>query len=80
MTITVYSRKACVQCDATKRKLGKLGLEYNEIDVDVDKEALDHIVNLGYQQLPVVETPADHWSGYRIDKLAGLTHYAKDAA
>lgn len=73
MTVTVYSRDNCPQCDATKRKLGKLGVQYNEIDVTVDNDALAHVLALGYQQVPVVEHEGGHWSGYRPQNLAGLT-------
>ena len=33
---------------------------------------IGHVVDLGYQQVPVVETPQEHWSGYRPDKITSL--------
>lgn len=69
MTITVYSKPACVQCTATYRALDKQGLSYNVIDLSEDAEALDFVLSLGYQQAPVVVAGDDHWSGYRPDRI-----------
>ncbi len=69
MTITVYSKPRCPQCDATYRALDKQGLGYRKIDVTEDAEALDFIKGLGYQQAPVVMAGADHWSGFRPDRI-----------
>ncbi|WP_115728321.1 glutaredoxin-like protein NrdH [Actinomyces culturomici] len=69
MTITVYSKPRCPQCDATYRALDKQGLDYRKIDVTEDAEALDFIKGLGYQQAPVVMAGADHWSGFRPDRI-----------
>lgn len=72
MTVTVFSKTPCVQCDATKRRLKKNGIKYREVDVTTDLPALQHIMELGYQQVPVVEHGDDHWGGYRPDLLDGL--------
>ncbi|MDC4232585.1 glutaredoxin-like protein NrdH [Actinomyces sp. B33] len=69
MTITVYSKPRCPQCDATYRALDKQGLDYTTIDVTQDAEALDLIKGLGYQQAPVVMVGDDHWSGFRPDRI-----------
>ena len=69
MTITVYSKPSCVQCDATYRALNKQGLDYTSVDVSQDFEALEFIKDLGYQQAPVVMAGDDHWSGYRPDRI-----------
>lgn len=69
MTITVYSKPFCPQCDATYRALDKQGLDYRSIDVTADAEALDFIKGLGYQQAPVVMAGEDHWSGFRPDRI-----------
>lgn len=69
MSITVYSKPRCVQCDATYRALDKAGVEYTTIDVSRDAESLQYILGLGYQQAPVVVTEAGHWSGYRPDRI-----------
>jgi glutaredoxin-like protein NrdH len=73
MSITVYSKPMCVQCDATKRALKKAGMAYDEVDVTVDAEALELIKGMGYLQAPVVITDADHWSGFRPDKIKAMS-------
>lgn len=72
MTITVFSKPACVQCDATYRSLDKLGLDYTIVDITRDAEALSSVKALGYQQAPVVFAGGDHWSGFRPDKIRSL--------
>ena len=69
MTITVYSKPRCVQCDATYRALDKHGVSYTVVDVSVDQDALRHIIGLGYSQAPVVIVGEEHWSGYRPDRI-----------
>jgi glutaredoxin-like protein NrdH len=72
MSITVYSKPSCVQCDATYRALNKQGLEYEVVDITADAEALENVRALGYQQAPVVFADGDHWSGFRPDKIKAL--------
>ncbi|MBD2761294.1 glutaredoxin-like protein NrdH [Kocuria sp. cx-455] len=72
MSVTVYSKPSCVQCNATYRALTKKGIDYTVVDVTEDQDAYQHVVSLGYQQVPVVETAQDHWSGYRPDKINSL--------
>lgn len=80
MSITVFSKPACVQCDATYRALRKHGLEYEVIDVSEDAEALETVRALGYQQAPVVFADGDHWSGFRPDKIKTLAQQAAAVA
>ena len=72
MTVTVYSKPACVQCNATVRALDKKGIEYKVIDMSQDMDALERVRALGYMQAPVVMAGSDHWSGFRPDKIASL--------
>lgn len=72
--VTVYSKPACVQCNATYRALDSKGVEYRVIDMAEDGTALDKVKALGYAQAPVVidESTGEHWSGFRPDKIDGL--------
>lgn len=70
--VIVFSKPACSQCNGTYQSLEKKGIRYVVVDVTADEEAFAHVVALGYSQMPVVETPTDHWSGHRIDKLISL--------
>ena len=72
MAITIYSKPNCVQCTATYRALDKAGLSYETVDISLDAQALEQVKSLGYAQAPVVVAGADHWSGFRPDKIKTL--------
>jgi len=72
MSVTVYTKPNCVQCDATKRHLNKLGIEYNTVDITEDLEAFDMIVSKGFKAAPVVIADDAAWAGYQPDKIDGL--------
>ena len=79
MTVTVYTKPACVQCNATKKALDRAGLEYDLVDISADDEARDYVMALGYVQAPVVEANGEHWSGFRPDRIKGLASVAASA-
>ncbi|MFE5777114.1 glutaredoxin domain-containing protein [Brachybacterium sp. NPDC056505] len=71
--VAVYSKPACQQCWATKRRMDKNGTEYTAVDVTEDQDAYDFVVGLGHQRLPVVVTSAGQdWSGYRPELIDTL--------
>lgn len=72
MTITVYSKPACVQCTATTRALDARGITYNVIDLTQNAEAMEMVMSLGYRQAPVVVAGEDHWAGFRPDMIGRL--------
>ena len=76
MTVTVYTKPACVQCNATYRALDKKGITYQVVDMSQDAEALERVRALGYLQAPVVVTDQDSWSGFRPDKINELAESA----
>ncbi len=76
MTVTVYTKPACVQCNATYRALDKKGIAYDVVDMSQDPEALERVRGLGFMQAPVVVTDTDSWSGFRPDKINALAEAA----
>lgn len=71
--ITVYTKAACVQCNATFKALDKREIEYQKIDVTENPEAREYVMSLGYLGAPVVYvSPTVQWSGFRPDRLAHL--------
>lgn len=80
MTITVFTKPACVQCVATYRALDKAGLEYEVVDVTEDEVALDSIKALGYLNAPVVFADGDHWGGFRPERIKALAATAPAAS
>jgi len=71
-TVTVYTKNNCMQCKLSKDYLTREGIRYNEYNVEEDEMAREAVVGLGYQQLPVIVSGFDHWSGLRPDKLANI--------
>ena len=72
MSITVYSKPACVQCTATTRALDRQGIDYSVVDVSEDAEAFALVLGLGYRQVPVVIAGEQHWAGFRPDMISAL--------
>ena len=72
MAITVYTKPACVQCNATYKALDKQGIEYEVVYITQDADARDYVMALGYLQAPVVVAADEHWSGFRLDRIKAL--------
>jgi len=72
MTVTVYTKPSCVQCNATYRALDAKGIDYEVHDLTEDPAALERMKSLGYLQAPVVVVDEEHWSGFRPDKIDEL--------
>ena len=70
--VTVYSKPACVQCDATYRALDKKGIEYSVVDISTDARSLDRVRALGFLQAPVVVAGEESWAGFRPDRITAL--------
>ena len=70
--IKVYSKPACMQCNATTKALDRKGLEYDVIDISVDTEAYALVESMGYRQVPVVVAGDRHWAGFRPDMIGQL--------
>ncbi|MFC9360776.1 glutaredoxin-like protein NrdH [Rhodococcus sp. NPDC057014] len=73
MTVTIYTKPACMQCNATHRALDEAGIGYTTVDITEDPNAREHLLTLGYLQAPVVIAGDEHGSGYRPDRIRRLT-------
>lgn len=72
MAITVYTKPACMQCNATKKALDRAGLDYTTVDISMDDEAREYVLALGHLSAPVVEIDGEHWSGFRPERIKAL--------
>ena len=70
--VTVYSKNNCMQCKMTKQFLDRESIPYQEINIDIDPSYIDHLKELGFSSLPVVETESSAFSGFRPDQLKAL--------
>lgn len=76
MSVTLFRKPGCTQCDATERGFGDrvIPVEAIERNLVEDDDALARVLELGFQQAPVVlieegDEIVDAWSGYRPDKI-----------
>ena len=79
-SVTVYTKPACVQCNATYKALDKQGIAYDVVDITLDDEARDYVMALGHLQAPVVVAGGEHWSGFRPDRIKALAGVAAASA
>jgi len=70
--VTVYTLPSCVQCDSTKRYLQRNLIEFQEVKLSENPEAMEKIKSLGFTQAPVVEAGESVWSGFRMEELKKL--------
>ena len=72
MTVTVYSKPACVQCTATTRALDARGIAYQLVDLTQDAVAMAQVLAMGYRQAPVVVAGEAHWTGFHPNMIGRL--------
>lgn len=72
MTVTVFTKYRCPQCEATKRQLTKQGVDFEVVDLTDNPSTLEQLQQAGFRQAPVVITPDASWSGYRPDLIKEL--------
>jgi len=72
VTIVVYSKPSCVQCDAVKRKLKQEGADFTVVDVSLPENEGDLLAlkELGYGGVPVTMVNDHHFNGYDVNEIA----------
>lgn len=71
--VIVYSKPNCMQCEFTKRWLHENGITYTVYDVTKNERYVNRVIQLGYQNLPVVYVDKKrHWFGFRPDLMEAL--------
>lgn len=72
MMVKIYSRTICPACNATKRWLKEHGIDYVELNTDLNPMYLEQAQATGFKSLPVIITDDDKWFGYAPNKLKNL--------
>ena len=72
VAVVVWSRPACVQCVATKRKLDQYGIPYIERDLTEHVGQAEEFRNAGYATAPVVVTSRGTWAGFQLNEIKAL--------
>lgn len=57
MTVTVFTKPYCPQCDATKRQLTKQGVIFETVNLEQNPETLAQLQQAGFQQAPRRDHP-----------------------
>jgi len=70
VTITVYSKPACMACKMSANVLQRSDVEFNYINTEEDDVARTFVEELGYRTLPVVYVNEEiHWAGFKPERL-----------
>ena len=67
--ITVSGTKDCQQCIAVGRFLDKRNTPYEFIDLNDNNAKLAALRADGFQQIPVIETPTERFTGFNPSRL-----------
>lgn len=76
MEITIYTKRNCPACEATKKAMDRAGLDYEIIDVSDSAGWQQALRECGFHQIPVVGVidGEDYrfWEGFRPDLIKQL--------
>lgn len=76
MEITVYTKRNCQACEATKKAMDRAGLDYEVVDVSDSTARQQALRECGFRQMPVVEVVDGEeylsWEGFRPDLIKQL--------
>lgn len=77
MKVKIWTKSVCVQCDQTKKQFDKLGVKYEEENIEDNLDQLEIFKEQGFMAAPIVETEIGTWSGFRLDKIGALSNAIK---
>ena len=68
--ITIYSKPNCMACNFSKKYLEDKGVEFKEINVFEDAEALAMLRDKGIAEMPAVDINGEFHTGFQPSILA----------
>ena len=68
--IKVYSKPNCMACNFAKKYLDNKGVEFKEINVFEDAEALAMLRDKGIVEMPAVDIDGEFHTGFQPNILA----------
>ena len=71
--VTVYTKNNCQPCRLTKRELTKVGVEFQEVNLDENPALAAELAAEGFLSAPVVKTSEGaSWAGFAPAKVRAL--------
>lgn len=71
--VKLYSKDNCRYCVAVANFLRNNGVEFEELNIDHDEEAKAHVLERGYQSIPVTEVEGqEDILGFDLERLHKL--------
>ena len=70
--IKVYSLENCIECEKTKKRMRRKGIEFIEKKIEENPGIRSFAKEQGFMKAPIVVTENESWSGFnprRIDAL-----------
>lgn len=73
MSVTVWTKKPCVQCNAVKRELKRGGVDFTELDLMEHPEELEAFKARGLSSAPIVEADGhETFAGFQPDAVKAI--------
>jgi glutaredoxin len=58
--LTVYSKNNCPYCVKLKNQLTSWNVEFNEVNIEQDKDAKNFVVDQGHRTVPILYNGLEH--------------------
>lgn len=70
--VTVYTSSTCTFCKALKNYLNENNVEFEEKNIDNDREAVNYLVEHGHRGVPVSVIDGEEVVGFDKERIASL--------
>ncbi|WP_099321169.1 MULTISPECIES: glutaredoxin family protein [unclassified Anaerococcus] len=73
--IKIYTSNTCVFCKAAKQYFNENNIEFKEMNIDENPDAVEYLVSKGYRGVPVINIDGEDIVGFdkaAIEKKLGL--------
>ena len=72
MNVKIFSKNNCMQCKMVKRFLTDNQIDFEEVNIDEQPDAIEWLKAQGFQSVPVITSDAQPVIGFRPDQLRKL--------
>ncbi|MCI5839433.1 MAG: glutaredoxin family protein [Peptoniphilaceae bacterium] len=72
--VKVYTSSTCRYCKAVKAFFDENNVEYEEKNIDRDREALNELIEKGHRGVPVIDIDGEEIVGFDKERLQKALH------